>query len=257
MGAKSSPRNGTRPTIVGIHTNEGPNPSGDEGRDRSAENLCAWMDGQQVSYHKVIDDDSVVHYVADDRYAWAMRSANRRSLNLCFIGRASFDRAEWLRHERMLRMGASEVRSWCDRWGIPRQKLTAAQVGRDERGICGHVDWTNGKRDGTHTDPGAGFPWDVFIAYVNGMPAPAGGAGPVATGRPVLKVGDTGPVVGSLQAFANRVFASYAGIPVLAPPLFGPKTLAFVREFQTRSRLLVDGIVGPRTWSALEQHGYR
>ncbi|MEJ2862557.1 N-acetylmuramoyl-L-alanine amidase [Actinomycetospora flava] len=168
MTAKSGSRNGTKPFLIGIHTNEGPNPAGDEGRDQAAENLSRWMDGQDVSYHKIVDDDSAKHYVPDERYSWAMRSGNRRSLNLCFIGRASFSRDEWLRHDAMLRLGAAAVRGWCDRWGIPRTKLTAAQVGADHAGICGHVDWTNGKHDGTHTDPGAGFPWDVFLAYVNG-----------------------------------------------------------------------------------------
>nr|WP_274389122.1 peptidoglycan-binding domain-containing protein [Streptomyces taklimakanensis] len=35
--------------------------------------------------------------------------------------------------------------------------------------------------------------------------------------------------------------------------LFGPQTLAAVKEFQRRNGLVVDGIVGPRTWGELER----
>lgn len=169
MGAKSSPRNGYKPFLVAIHTNEGPNPA-DVFPDRTAENLANYMDGAQVSYHFIEDDDSEVSYVPDyvNRYSWSLRTGNLRSVNICFTGYAEWSRAEWLRHPNMLARGAARAREICDRLGIPKVKLTAAQVGADKAGICAHHDWTIGKRDGSHTDPGAGFPWDVFIDLVNG-----------------------------------------------------------------------------------------
>lgn len=166
MTAKSSARKG-KILLIAIHTNEGPNPA-DIFPDRTAENLCRWMDGQKVSYHKVVDDDSVVNYVPDERYSWSLRSGNSRSLNLCFTGYARFDRREWLSHEGMLKQGALEVRRWCDKYGIPRKKLSPSQVKADMSGICGHVDWTRGKLDGNHTDPGDHFPWDVFMSLIEG-----------------------------------------------------------------------------------------
>jgi hypothetical protein len=171
MAAKSSDRQGTRPTLVAIHTNEGPNPA-DVFPDRTAENLARWMNDQEVSYHKVVDDDSVVNYVSDGRYSWSLRSGNRRSLNLCLMGYSRFTHDEWLRHLSMLKLAAAEVREWCDKYGIPIRKLSPADVGRDQSGICGHVDWTLGKKDGNHTDPGEGFPWDVFISFVKGQENP-------------------------------------------------------------------------------------
>ncbi len=171
MAAKSSDRRGTKISLVAIHTNEGPNPS-DVFPDRTAENLAKWMDGQNVSYHKIIDDDSIVHYVPDERYTWSLRSGNARSLNLCFTGYAGWPRAEWLRHQRMLEQGAGIVREWCRRWRIPIVKLSSSEVGKDFAGIIGHVNWTEGKRDGSHTDPGSNFPWDVFMNMVRGSNAP-------------------------------------------------------------------------------------
>jgi hypothetical protein len=169
MAAKSSPRNGYKPFLVAIHTNEGPNPA-DVYPDRTAENLANYMDGAQVSYHFIEDDDSEVPYVPDyeNRYSWSLRTGNLRSVNICFTGYAAWSRAEWLRHPNMLARGAARAREVCDRLVIPKVKLTAAQVGADKAGICGHWDWTVGKSDGTHTDPGSGFPWDVFIDLVNG-----------------------------------------------------------------------------------------
>lgn len=170
MAAKSSSRGGTVIALVAVHTNEGDNPAF-ETVDRRAENLARWMEGQPVSYHKVVDDDSVVLFVPDARMAWSLRSGNPRSLNVCMIGRARWSRGEWLRHDRMLRMTATIVREWCDRYDIPLRKITPEQVGKNQRGVIGHWDWTVGKRDGSHTDPGPGFPWDVLMAYAGGTDA--------------------------------------------------------------------------------------
>jgi peptidoglycan hydrolase-like protein with peptidoglycan-binding domain len=39
--------------------------------------------------------------------------------------------------------------------------------------------------------------------------------------------------------------------------VFGPSMRAVVVEFQRRSKLTPDGVIGPKTWAALESHGYR
>jgi Putative peptidoglycan binding domain len=41
------------------------------------------------------------------------------------------------------------------------------------------------------------------------------------------------------------------GHQIVADNVFGPKTDAAVRAFQSAAHLTVDGIIGPRTWSAL------
>jgi peptidoglycan hydrolase-like protein with peptidoglycan-binding domain len=85
------------------------------------------------------------------------------------------------------------------------------------------------------------------VAALASAPAPAPAPAPVA--RPVLRQGARGEHVAFLQQrlkHHNRLFDYSAG-----PGIFGPATDREVRAFQQRHRLVVDGIVGPRTWSAL------
>lgn len=70
-----------------------------------------------------------------------------------------------------------------------------------------------------------------------------------------LRYGSTGPQVELLQLALNR-----SG-DLQSPPdgLFGPETRSAVLRFQQRSGLQADGVVGPRTWQALNPWltGYR
>ena len=65
----------------------------------------------------------------------------------------------------------------------------------------------------------------------------------------VLKLGAKGPLVKNLQARLTRFFE----VPVNS--VFGQETEAAVIAFQHKNRLIADGIVGPRTWSALLRYG--
>jgi peptidoglycan hydrolase-like protein with peptidoglycan-binding domain len=65
-----------------------------------------------------------------------------------------------------------------------------------------------------------------------------------------VRRGDRSDHVRALQDRLKRVYPSYAGHLVVDGD-FGPGTEAVVREFQRRSRLVDDGIVGPATWRAL------
>jgi putative chitinase len=77
---------------------------------------------------------------------------------------------------------------------------------------------------------------------VPGTPPPSGGVG-----RPTLRQGASGPDVMDLQKRLNEL-----GFGVgTADGDFGPKTLAGVKAFQKAKGLEADGIVGPKTWSAL------
>ena len=131
--------------------------------------------------------------------------------------------------------------------------------------INGHTDWPNANKPCPgklvpFIRSGALKPAESPVATTP-LPAPAPAA--PASGRRLLKLTTPhmrGADVRSLQAFALRVFPSYArGIARAggADGVYGKATADWVREFQRRARLGVDGKVGPRTWAKLEAFGYR
>jgi hypothetical protein len=67
-------------------------------------------------------------------------------------------------HDELLRHAATWVRSRCLARSIPIVKLSPADVKAGKAGVCGHVDYTLATGDGTHTDPGPNFPWDIVIS---------------------------------------------------------------------------------------------
>jgi GH25 family lysozyme M1 (1,4-beta-N-acetylmuramidase) len=85
-----------------------------------------------------------------------------------------------------------------------------------------------------------------FKAQVTTGAEPAGGT---AGSEPTLVEGDTGSAVKTLQTRLN-----VWGANLTVDGDFGSLTLAAVRAFQTKQKLTVDGIVGPRTWAALEKN---
>lgn len=166
MAYKSSAR-GTRPVrLVVLHTTEGA---------MTAASLGAYFyrDDVQASSHVGIGSDGVKQYVSYSRAAWTVRSGNPISDNAELCGYAHWTREQWLsEHRSTLDRAAAWVRQRCTARGIPIRKLTAADVAAGRAGVIGHVDWTNGMHDGTHTDPGGNFPWDYVIKVAADGAAP-------------------------------------------------------------------------------------
>jgi len=63
---------------------------------------------------------------------------------------------------------------------------------------------------------------------------------------PLVRQGDSGHPVKTLQYLLRA-----RNHPVTVDGIFGPKTDAAVRDFQSEKGLAVDGIVGPLTWRAV------
>jgi N-acetylmuramoyl-L-alanine amidase-like protein len=162
----SSSRSGRQVIWVVIHTAEG---------IRKASDLKAYFErSKDSSSHAVADDSTLLdNLVPYDRAAWTLRNGNPRSDNLELCGFASWSRAEWLTHQGMLNAAARWIKSRCQARGIPIRKIGGAAVSRGESGVIGHTDYTQGTDDGSHWDPGPGFPWDVVMARASGgAPAP-------------------------------------------------------------------------------------
>jgi murein L,D-transpeptidase YcbB/YkuD len=89
-------------------------------------------------------------------------------------------------------------------------------------------------------------------AKIRGKTAPATLA-PPAGGRPAIKLGAGGQPVRDLQTRLRDGFSAYRHEhgDMVVDGEFGKTTDAWVREFQQRSGLTADGVVGPKTWKAL------
>lgn len=197
MAYKSSPR-GVRPvSLVAGHTAEGA---------RTAASLGAyfWKPEIQASSHVGIDAGATLNYVGYDRAAWTLRSGNPISDNAEICGFARWTRAQWLstamvdgcaNPRAMVDRFADWVGSRCRARDIPIRKLSPAQVAAGWSGVIGHIDWTLGMRDGSHTDPGGGFPWDYVITRAQ----QGGGGGSTPAPQPPT------PIVQSGVEFMQRI----------------------------------------------------
>lgn len=164
-------RNGTKIDLFLLHTQEG---NGD------ADSLAAFLGNaaNQVSYHYTIDNRVAVRDIVDtDDASWSVLSANNRSINLCFAGSyAKWSRDEWLYNmTNAIDVAAYLAVQDCKKYGIPI--VVNPPPYKQQAGISDHAYVTKVLKDGTHTDVGPNFPWDVFTAAVNkysgAAPAPA------------------------------------------------------------------------------------
>lgn len=93
--------------------------------------------------------------------------------------------------------------------------------------------------------PGMQAAHSAYVAVVS-RPTPA----PSPSGaRPIIRKGAEGKDVKDLQDRLNGRYPAYSKLT--ADGKFGPATERVVKEFQKRSGLVNDGIVGGRTWAAL------
>jgi N-acetyl-anhydromuramyl-L-alanine amidase AmpD len=241
-----SSRGDQRVRLVVLHTAEGALTTSALGRWFARPDV-------QASSHVGIDDRGVVQYVPYDRASWTLRAGNKISDNAELCGFASWHRNQWISdHATMLQHAATWIRDRCTARGIPIRKLTPGEVAAGHEGVIGHHDWTLGMRDGTHTDPGPAFPWDVVMALAHE-------AAPNTGGLPVLRYGDRSDQVLRLQQFLTRVFPTYATFEPTG--FYGDQTRAAVREFQRRAPVhgspLDGSVVGPATNYELAKYGYR
>lgn len=144
--------------------------------------------------------------------------------------------------------------------GVPTK--TAEQIARDI--IAGNGGWGNGTDRITRLTA-AGYDAAHVQRLINQIMAKPGTAAPkpsTPTGT-VLKRGSKGAKVGKLQRGLNRVFPAYRnsnrvlrkGHLLALDNDFGPVLESWVREFQRRTGLLQDGIVGPVTTRELAKYG--
>lgn len=161
LSPNRSSRRGASVRMSVVHTTE----SGDLSFDaivRYFQNSAS-----QVSSQYVVDAlapkgemfTRVVQMVPEPEKSWTQRSANPVAVSYELIGRASRTRSEWLnKYRAQLETTAALVAEDVLQYGLP--------VKIADPGIVGHVHLTALGYPNSHTDPGRGFPWDVFFDSV-------------------------------------------------------------------------------------------
>lgn len=170
---RSESRGGAKVIWLAVHSTEG----NDVPRvnDAAALRDASWWTG---SSHAICDNEALLTpaegCVPYERAAWTLRGGNHYSDNIEQVGWARWTRDEWLTHPGTLDNTAQWLAERSKARGIPLTKIGPADVKARRPGVIGHVDYTLGTGDGTHTDPGPNYPWDVVIAKAR---AYAGGEG--------------------------------------------------------------------------------
>lgn len=174
---QSSSRNGATVRLVALHTTEG---------IMRATGLRDWASWAGSSHASCDETGTLLEGAADgfvdySRAAWTLRAGNPISDNLEMCGWAHWTRTEWLARPALLEGAATWVARRCVARNVPPVLLTPAQVAAGHRGVIEHYTWTVGMSDGTHSDVGPNFPWDVvlprarqLIASPTAPPSPGG-----------------------------------------------------------------------------------
>lgn len=113
-------------------------------------------------------------------------------------------------------------------------------------------DYTGPRKDWMHLEfMGTPADADAMTALATRELTGATPATPITSQGPRdLRLGMSGDDVARLQQILKTQYSLY-GKHLVVDGDFGPATVAVVKEFQRRSGLAVDGIVGPRTRTAL------
>ncbi|MFF2731990.1 peptidoglycan-binding protein [Streptomyces sp. NPDC058008] len=191
----------------------------------------------KVSSHYVVrsSDGQITQMVRDRDTAYHAKSANASSLGIEHEG--FIDDPSWFT-DTMYRSSAALTKYLCDRYGIPK----------DRSHIIGHSEAPGND----HTDPGANWNWTYYMQLVGGAAGGAEGADGLSfSSYSTQRTGSTGAQVKALQTLLDQQGYEAGAVD----GVFGSATGSAVTAFQTARGLGADGIVGPKTWTALLSAG--
>jgi peptidoglycan hydrolase-like protein with peptidoglycan-binding domain len=245
--------------LIVLHTFESPE------RPGTARGVANWFAGRvgpapKASAHFCVGQDAVFQCVALDVVSWAAPGANARAVNIEQEGRANQTAEQWgdTASRAMLTRSARLCAELVRELNIPPVRLDFAAVRAGAPGICGHHDVTLAFPDKGHghTDPGASFPWDWYLAAVADELAkratdPAPPIAPVIDPAtlPVLQL--TLPrTMGKHVILLQERLRHHTRI-VSVDGVFGPACDRALRDFQKGNGLVADGICGRASWTAL------
>lgn len=121
------------------------------------------------SAHYVVDADSICLCVPEPQIAWHCgHRGNQSFIGVELCGLASQTRGQWLDALSlpMLQHAAALVADVCKRNAVPLVTLQATDIRAGLKGITTHNEIRKAWSETDHTDPGAHFPMDEFLAAV-------------------------------------------------------------------------------------------
>jgi hypothetical protein len=133
----------------------------------TAEGVARYFAGHEAggSAHLVIDDTSCYRCLEDEVIPWGAPGANTNGFHIEQCGYASWSKARWMLHVRMLRRVAYKLAVHSHKFGIPLRFVTADELRHygvlGVSGVTTHLAITEsgiGGPGGTHTDPGDNYP---------------------------------------------------------------------------------------------------
>jgi N-acetyl-anhydromuramyl-L-alanine amidase AmpD len=202
----------------------------------------------EASAHYCVDNNSVVQCVLEKDVAWHAPGANHNGIGIEHAGYARQTRSDWLDPygREMLAVSVELVAGIVERYAIPVEHRTAADLLKGLRGLTGHADVTNAFHRSDHQDPGSGFPWDYYLNAIREAVRPDHKPEPHVQFVALLP-GDTGWRVTRLQ----RLLDALPYVKVTPDGAFGPLTERAVKQLQRKAGIRPTGRVGEPTWKAL------
>jgi N-acetylmuramoyl-L-alanine amidase len=126
------------------------------------------------SANLVVDDLLCFRTLDDLVIPWGAPPLNTNGFHIEQAGFAAWTRAEWLEHKPTIQRAAYKAALRCQRFKIPARVLNVAQLRADfakhepAGGIVTHLTVSAAFGESDHTDPGHGYPMDVFLAELEG-----------------------------------------------------------------------------------------
>lgn len=156
---------GRQVDLLVLHDMEAPEIPG------TATRVALWFAGTlapNASAHFCIDDEATIQCVREEDVAWHAPGANHNGIGIEHAGFAHQTAANWsdAYSSAMLERSAQLAADLCRRYDIPAVWLSVADLRAGRRGITSHANVSLAFGKSTHTDPGAHFPAERYVAMV-------------------------------------------------------------------------------------------
>ncbi|MEU9888022.1 hypothetical protein [Sphaerisporangium sp. NPDC051011] len=145
----------------------------------------------------------------------------------------------------VLANAADVAAAWARRYKLPVRMLTRAELKAGKKGFTSHADVSVVYRRSDHSDPGTGFPWDLWLGLIKDrLDGDDGEDEPVVPVFTVtLKVGAKGEPV---LIWQRRMRAR--GWNVKVDGVYSDADAKIARQFQLEKGLTSTGVVDEVSW---------